>query len=47
MSLKEATLKFQQNLIRNILKEKGSQRQVAKALQVDPATITRKLTGLE
>lgn len=47
MSLKEATLKFQQNLIKNMLKEKGSQRQVAKALQVDPATITRKLTGRE
>ncbi|WP_294666929.1 sigma 54-interacting transcriptional regulator [uncultured Fusobacterium sp.] len=47
MSLKEATLKFQQNLIKNMLKEKGSQRQVAKVLQVDPATITRKLAGLE
>lgn len=47
MSLKEATLKFQQNLIKNMLKEKGSQRQVAKALQVDPATITRKLAGQE
>ena len=47
MSLKEATLKFQQNLIKNMLKEKGSQRQVAKVLQVDPATITRKLAGVE
>ncbi len=44
MSLKEATHIFQKNLIKNLLKEKGSQRKVAKELQVDPATITRKLS---
>ncbi len=43
MGLKEATEKFQKKLILRAIEKQGSRRKAAEYLNVDPATVTRKL----